>query len=136
MVIHEAFGHENQEKEFYWHFHGAEEGEFGTLRIPPSDESELSYVYARNHNNKDYENKFIGNSLWNYRDGFPLKFLFMKNEDIMSYVQRQNIECEEREARKKDKRKESLEASRKEREAIIKKLTPKERKILGLPEKV
>ena len=129
-IIHEAFelalvaG-----ADYHWYFANANEGEMGDMDIPSDDESEISYIYNRtNHRSLD----IISNENYDYKYGFPKKFLFMKNEDILSYIKEETHIGKEKKAEKKRKQKERSKENNKKKEELLKKLSPEEKKLLGI----
>jgi hypothetical protein len=125
-IIHDAFGLGSGD--FNWYFHDAPEGEMGDIHIPQDDEDEISYFYEnKNIGSKDLETEF-----WDYKQGIPKKFLFMKDEEILWYVQEEIVQAKERAISRKAKAELGRTAKKRAKEAALKKLSPEERKLLGL----
>lgn len=132
-VIHKAFDLPLVAgTDYHWYFENADEGEMGDMYIPSDDEDEISYIYERTkYNTSDT----ISNKNYNYTYGFPKKFLFMKNEDILSHIQKETQICKEEEARKKEEQKERYKENKKKKEELMNRLSPEEKKLLGIKER-
>ena len=134
-LVHEAFGEETGS--YNWYFSDADEGEMGTINLPDSDEGCI-YYYLQISQLKILEGscKLTSNKLkteiWDYKIGIPKKFLFMKNEDIISYVREEIKQCEKKVSRKKEKAKERAAEKKAAKEKALSKLSEQEKKLLGL----
>jgi len=111
---------------FTWYFRDAQEGELGTIEL---DGEEIHYVTEGvNGGNIDR----IDNGIWDYSTGMPKDFLSMKDEKIIEYIHKEIKDAE----KKKEKQKEAVARNKAKREAIknaaISKLTPEEKKALGV----
>lgn len=126
-LVHEAFGEEAGS--YNWYFSDADEGEMGTIDLPDSDEDCIYYYFQRPCN---LTSDKLETDLWDYKSGIPKKFLFMKNEDIISYIREEIKQCEKKAARKKEKAKERAAAKKAAKEKALSKLSEQERKLLGL----
>ncbi len=115
-----------EEFTIYWH-----ENINYQFYVPNSNESEIKF-YNCNFFKNIPSSILLGTIFWHYREGFPKKFLFMKNEDIESYIREEIL----REAKAVAEDLIEKEKSRiKKQEAIEKalsKLSDEDKKVLGL----
>jgi len=128
VVIHKAF--DVEDTEYNWYFHDAVEGGMGEIYVPQSDEDEISYNYQPAKRSRT----LIDSGIWDYKNGFPKKFFFMKNEEIEAYIRAEIAKAQENDARKKKSAKERAAAKKAAKEKALSKLSEEERKLLGLVE--
>lgn len=126
VVIHKAF--DVEDTKYNWYFHDAVEGGMGEIYVPQSDNEEISYNYQP----AKWSPTLIENSIWDYKNGFPKKFFFMKNEEIEAYIRAEIAKAQENDARKKKSAKERAAAKKAAKEKALSKLSEEERKLLGL----
>jgi hypothetical protein len=100
----------------------------GEIYLPQSDEDEVSYNYQPSK----WSPTLIENSIWDYKNGFPKKFFFMKDEEIEAYIRAEIKESKEIDARKKKSAKERAAAKKAAKEKALSKLSEQEKKLLGL----
>jgi len=125
-VIHKAF--DVEDSIYNWYFQNAPEGGMGEIYLPQSDEDEVSYNYQP----AKWSPTLIENSIWDYKNGFPKKFFFMKDEEIEAYIRAEIKEAKEIDARKKKSAKERAAAKKAAKEKALSKLSEQEKKLLGL----
>jgi hypothetical protein len=126
VVIHKAF--DVEDAKYNWYFQDAPEGGMGEIYLPQSDEDEVSYNYQPSK----WSPTLIENSIWDYKNGFPKKFFFMKDEEIEAYIRAEIKESKEIDARKKKSAKERAAAKKAAKEKALSKLSEQEKKLLGL----
>jgi len=126
VVIHKAF--DVEDTKYNWYFQDAPEGGMGEIYVPQSDEDEVSYNYQPSK----WSRNLIDSGIWDYKNGFPKKFFFMKNEEIEAYIRAEITKAQENEARKKKSAKERAAAKKAAKEKALSKLSEEERKLLGL----
>jgi hypothetical protein len=126
-VIFLAFG-KKRSNNHYWYFYDAnEEDSLGTLKINDNDEEELSFVGS------SFPRDFQKKSGWDYGIGFPQKFLFMSNDEIIEYIHKE-IANEEKKKKLTTKQKKEEAKHKKEQlaKAVKSKLTAEELQALGI----
>ena len=127
VLVHEAFGEETGN--YNWYFSDADEGEMGTIVLPDSDEDCIYYYFEGSCKLASCK---LETDLWDYKNGIPKKFLFMKNEDIISYIREEIKQCKKKTASKKEKAKKMAAEKKVAKEKALSKLSEEERKLLGL----
>lgn len=120
-VICEAFG---KKRRGYWYFYDAPEGQIGTLRLPIDDDDFIDYVA------EDFP--LIKNYLCDYGDSFPKRFLFMTDEEIISFIREETSRGETEKMKKAEKAEARKKSSAEKKQAVLAKLTKEERKALGV----
>lgn len=126
VVIHKAF--DVEDTKYNWYFQDAVEGGMGEIYVPQSDEEEISYSYRPSN----WSRTLIDSGIWDYKNGFPKKFFFMKDEEIEAYIRAEIAKAQENDARKKKSAKERAAAKKAAKEKALSKLSEEERKLLGL----
>ena len=120
-AIHNAFG---VSRKGNWWFEDAEEGGVGFPTIPEDETHELT-VY------NDFPNN-ISTDVWDYHDGFPFFFLFLSDEEIIEHVKLDIKKTEENKKKKAEKKKKAKSDKNKDKKIALDKLSPKDRKALGV----
>jgi hypothetical protein len=123
-VIAEAFG---KKKNPGWHWLDDGDGDSGPSTYDLyNNDHETQVSFCMPHGGK-YET-----DSWDYSQGFPKKFLFMKDEDIKAHILK---EIEKTAQNKQKKLEQTLLAKEKKTniaKKALEKLTPEERQALGL----
>lgn len=122
-VVYKAFGVKDSNSD-YFYFYGAEEGEMGTPKISDDPEQEIGYVMECNG--------IMENDNWCYTDGIPVKFLFMTDHEITEHIKNENDVCRQKAEQKKLKDAARKISKKEIKAAALSKLTPQERKALGV----
>ena len=102
----------------------------GTICLPDDDESQISYVYE--NKNQYSKKKFLETSEWDYTLGIPKKFLFMTDEEITEYIEKQIERCAKKDAQKKSKREASKKEKEQKKQELLNRLSSEEKKLLGI----
>lgn len=113
--------------QFCWYFSDAGEGKTGT---PEVDEDAVQYClqsYA-----KTYSHLQMNTNMWSYSEGFPTKFLFMPDQEIVNLLKMEIKQTREKNDEIKLKKKTQDRVLKEKKKQVLKKLTPSEKKLLGL----
>lgn len=108
----------------YWYFAGAEEGEVGNLEMPVGDEDRISYVFQDGPN--------LPSPVSDYDCGFPKKFLFMDDDEIIVSIQKDISHQERLDLEAKTKAQEAKSKRLLKKQEVLAKISEKDKKILGL----
>lgn len=123
-VIAKAFG--RNRSHFCWYFSDASEGQTGT---PEIDKESVQYCVEA-YSGHSYPT--MNTHMWSYDQGFPIEFLFMTNQDIADLLEKEINETKAQNEKAKITKTLKEQQKKEKKKQILKKLTPSEKKLLGL----
>lgn len=131
-----AFGYDPKRSTFTWYFSDAQEGEVGTFH---SYGGEIEYcldcscLVLANGESAGRDAKMKTES-GNYFELFPEKFLFMSNDEIRDFLLKEIELSEKKRLADLERKKEVSAEKEKLRQEALQKLSPSEKRALGIKE--